>query len=47
MEMEASIEDLFSVKEKNLLLARLSNGILVKIDEDKRSVQTIASDINF
>lgn len=47
LEMDAAIEDLLSVKEKNLLLARLSNGIFVKIDEEKQSVQTIAGDIDF
>lgn len=46
-EMEASIEDLFWVKENNLLLARLSNGMFAKIDEEKHNVQILSSDINF
>lgn len=47
LEMESGIEELFPSKEDNLLLARLASGAFVKVDGDKRNVQTLARDASF
>ncbi len=47
LEMEVSIEALFLAKEDNLLLARMSNGTIAEINEDKFSVKNPDCHINF
>ncbi len=47
LEMKVSIEALFLAKEENLLLAKMSNGTIAEISEDKFSVKNPDCHINF
>lgn len=47
LEMDVSIEDIFPAKEENRLLARLSNGTMAEINEEKFTVKSIACKIEF
>ncbi len=47
LEMEVSIEDLFWTKEDNLLFARLSNGTIAEVREDKFAVKNLDSHMKF